>query len=308
MKKLLVDKYRPSKLSDYVFQNKNNERKIKKWLAEGSIPNILMEGTPGTGKTTMSRILVNELGIDDMDVLYLNGSLMKIDEIREKILPFVGKSGFSKFKVIQIEECDRLSFAQQKSLLQITEDNSERVRWIFTCNYVSKVDPALLSRLEAGHLTMSELNPDGVLEYIVNIIEQEQITFNDDNDLLSHIDAYGSDIRKIVMSIEGHTDENNILHPLESKSKSDDVVEFETIFKEGKAKERFGDLLNLTEYVDANNFEWFYSVMYENVVNNFEEVGESVIIIAESLDMATKSANQRLTLDACLYKLFMDKE
>lgn len=105
MKKILVEKYRPKSISDYVFQNKDNERKIKKWLKEKNIPHVLMSGTPGTGKTTMSRILVNELGIDNTDVLMMNASLMRLEDIRGKVVPFVGKSAFSPFKVVQLEEC-----------------------------------------------------------------------------------------------------------------------------------------------------------------------------------------------------------
>lgn len=307
MKKLLVDTHRPTTIDDYVFQSESNERKIKKWIKDQSIPNVLMEGTPGTGKTTMSRILVSELGIQDMDVLSLNASLMKMEDIRERVVPFLSKSSFSPFKIVQLEEADRMTFAQQKSLLSIIEDSSERTRWILTCNYVSKIDPALISRFEAGYLTMEAMNEEGILNYVIDVIEKEGITINDDEDLLSHIDAYGSDIRKIIMSIEGNVDEDNTLHKLESKSASSDASEFESIFVEGNAKEKLEELLSLTEHVDANNFEWFYTVMYENT-DNFDDVGSAVIILAEYLDRALKSANQRLTLDACLYRLFLEED
>jgi replication factor C small subunit len=206
---------------------------------------------------------------------------------------------------IATHNCDRLTYGQQKSLLSIIEDNSDRVRWILTCNYINKLDPALRSRMEAGYLQMDEMNEEGILNYIIDIIEKEEIVINEDNDLLSHISAYGSDIRRILNSIEGHIDEDNVLHPLSSSSKSNDMSEFESIFIGGEAKDKLAQLLELTEYCDQNTFEYFYQVMYENT-HNFTEVSDAVIILAEYLDKASRSANQRLTLDACLYRLFME--
>lgn len=304
---LLTDKYRPSTIEGYVYQTEDVERTVTKWVEQQSIPNVLLAGTPGTGKTTLSRILVNELGIDQLDTLEMNASEMRMEDIREQIMPFITRSGFSKVKIIQLEEADRMTFDQQKVLLKLIEDNSERIRWILTCNYINKIDPALLSRLETGTLILEELNEEAVLNHIIDIIEAEAIIIEDDNDLLSHIAAFGTDLRRIIGSIERHLDKDGRLYPRSESTESADLGEFESIFIGGNAGEQLPRLLDITEHCDHSNFEQFYTVMYThaNTANFGDEIGESVVIIAKYLDMAMRTANQRLNLDACLYELFV---
>jgi intein/homing endonuclease len=107
MKQLLVEKYRPTTIDEYKFQNEDVERVVMKWINSGEIPNIMMTSeTPGSGKTTLSRILVSELGIDQTDVKTINASLVNgIGFIREELEPWLKKTAFSNFKIVQIEEC-----------------------------------------------------------------------------------------------------------------------------------------------------------------------------------------------------------
>ena len=74
MKELWVEKYRPRTSSDYVFIDDNHRQQVAAWVKDGTIPHLLFSGGPGTGKTTLAKVLINELGIDEYDVMYANGS------------------------------------------------------------------------------------------------------------------------------------------------------------------------------------------------------------------------------------------
>jgi DNA polymerase III delta prime subunit len=298
MKKLLVETHRPSTIDGYNFPNEELKKQVTKWIKRGEIPNILLTGSPGTGKTTLSRILINELEIGSTDVLSLNASLLKMEQIRELVEPFLGKTSFSKFKIVQLEEADRLSLAAMQSLRQLIEDSSDRVRWIATANYPDKIIPALHSRFQ--HFIIDSMVYDDVVDHIVDILDAEEIIVNVDNDLLSHIDAFFPDIRKILNSIDQSTDEDKVLHAAVKIKASGSVDEFTALLKDNGTLE---ELLFLSSGVDMNNYEEYYQALYENI-SVFQDKPFSVIKIAKYLDMATRSANQRLNLDACLYELF----
>jgi len=74
MNELWVEKYRPNTVDGYVFVDNNQQQQVKSWIASKSIPHLLFSGGPGTGKTTLAKMLINELGIDEYDVMFANGS------------------------------------------------------------------------------------------------------------------------------------------------------------------------------------------------------------------------------------------
>lgn len=301
MKKLLVEKYRPSSLEGYVFNDPSTERKVKKWVKEKEIPNILLSGSAGTGKSTLARVLVNEMGVQESDVYRVNASLENgIGFIREKLEPWCRKASFSDFKVVVLEEADRISAQAQDSLKEITESFSNRVRWIMTCNTPERIVPALHSRFQNIHIT--EHTEEGILNLILDIVEAEEIVINDENDLLSHIDAYSPDIRKIINSIDEHTDENNTLHKATGGSVGVDIGEWVSAW--AKKEIDVQALISLSEGVDQNNFEMFYETMYENS-SKFPDEGAGLVLLSQYLDRAQKAANQRLHLKALIYHMFV---
>ena len=106
IKKLWCEKYRPTKLSEYVFRDINQKNQIELWVKEKYIPHLLLSGSPGIGKTTLAKVLINELEIDDFDVLELNASRENsVDVIRDKIVNFVENIPFGNFKVVLLDEC-----------------------------------------------------------------------------------------------------------------------------------------------------------------------------------------------------------
>jgi hypothetical protein len=106
IKKLWCEKYRPAKLSEYVFRDSVQQRQIEAWVKEKYIPHLLFSGSPGVCKTTLAKILVNELEIDNFDFLELNASRENsVDTIRDKIVNFVESIPFGPFKVVLLDEC-----------------------------------------------------------------------------------------------------------------------------------------------------------------------------------------------------------
>ena len=99
MKELWVEKYRPKKISEYVWRDENQRKQVEAWIREKSIPHLLLSGTPGIGKTTMAKLLISEIGIEDYDVLEINASRERgIDLMKEKITNFVSMIPFGPSK------------------------------------------------------------------------------------------------------------------------------------------------------------------------------------------------------------------
>jgi Cdc6-like AAA superfamily ATPase len=104
--KLWVEAYRPKHIEDYVFVDENQKNIVQKWISDKSIPHLLLSGDPGTGKTTLAKVLINELGVEEFDVLEINASKENgIDNLREKINGFVQTMPFGSFKVVLLDEC-----------------------------------------------------------------------------------------------------------------------------------------------------------------------------------------------------------
>ena len=147
-----VEKYRPSSL-DEIILNTNTRNYFNTIKEQNNIPNVLFVGRPGIGKTSLAKIVVNDLL--KCQYLYINASDENgIDTIRTKVLNFAQtKSLFGDVKVIILDECDGLSIDAQKALRNSIEEYHDLTRFILTANYKHKIIPALQSRCQIIDIT-----------------------------------------------------------------------------------------------------------------------------------------------------------
>mgnify|MGYP003134503946 CR=1 FL=1 len=195
---LWVEKYRPKTLGDLVLSDTN-----KKYFESVSneIPNLLFVGTPGLGKTTLARILIDD--VLKCQYLYINASDENgIDTIRSKVVGFSQtKSLDGSIKVVILDEADGITIEGQRALRNTMEEYSSQTRFILTANYKHKIIPAIQSRTQSF-----DLNPpfEDVVTRIVEIVKSEGVKIDDNQkgNFVNTIKQNYPDIRKIINAVQ----------------------------------------------------------------------------------------------------------
>ncbi len=201
---LFVEKYRSQTLEDYV-GNEQLKQIIGKYIETNDIQNLLLYGTPGTGKTTLAKIIVNNI---DCDYLYINASDERgIDTIRDKVQGFASSASFKPLKVIILDEADFLTIQAQASLRNIIETYSRTTRFILTCNYLERIIDPLQSRCQV--LKITPPSKKETAQHVANILETEDVNYEISN-LALVVNKYYPDIRKILNTCQTNIIENTL--------------------------------------------------------------------------------------------------
>lgn len=301
MKELWVEKYRPKKLDEYVWRDEAQKKQVQTWIKEKSIPHLLLSGTPGIGKTTMAKMLINEIGIEEYDVLDINASRERgIDLMKEKITNFVSMIPFGPFKVVLLDEADRLTPHAQDALKGVMEEYSNFSRFILTCNTPSMIVPAIHSRCQQFHFT--KLDQVEFTARAATILVEESIEF--DLDVLdSYVKSTYPDLRKCINLLQQNSRDGKLHTPNESDTGTMewkfDMVE---LFKARKIQEARKLICGK---VQAEEIIQIYRWLYDNLdVFGDDAVQEKAIgIIKQGLVDHTVCADPEINLSATLIRL-----
>jgi len=211
-KELWTEKYRPKTIEEYVFKDEAQKRQVKSWIKEESIPHLLFSGSAGIGKTTLAKVLLNELGIQDFDVLEINASRENnVDTVRDKITNFVQMIPFGPFKVVLLDEADYLSLNAQAILRGLMETYSSTARFILTCNYPNKIIPALHSRCQGFHVEKTDQTE--FTARVATILVTEGIEFDLDT-LDTYVKATYPDLRKCLNTCQMNSETGTLTNYL----------------------------------------------------------------------------------------------
>ena len=303
MKELWIEKYRPKTIDGYVFVDDNQRQQIESWIRDGSIPNLLFSGSPGTGKTTLGKILINELGVDEYDVLYANGSKegRKIEWV-DKLISFCQTMPFGKFKVVFIDEADYLNpNSVQPAMRNLMEDYSHSVRFILTCNYPNKIIPPLHSRLQQLHILKTDHTE--FTARAATVLVTENVEFDIDT-LDSYVRATYPDLRKCLQLLQQNS-QTGVLNTPNSTDKGvgDWKLDCVQLFKAGKIREARTLICQQSTPEETEDiFRW----MYDNLdlwTTDVERQDQAIIIIRNGMANMPLVADQEINLSATLCEL-----
>ena len=211
MKELWTEKYRPSTLTDYVFRDDAQRKQVQGWVDAKTIPHLLFSGAPGTGKTTLAKVLINMLDIDEYDVLEINASRENsVENVRDKITNFVQTMPFGEFKVVLLDEADYISPNGQAALRGVMETYASSSRFILTCNYPNKVIPALHSRCQGFHI--EKIDHTEFTARVATVCVTEGVDVDIDT-LDSYVKATYPDLRKCLNLCQMNTIDGKLQPP-----------------------------------------------------------------------------------------------
>lgn len=303
MNEIWVEKYRPKTVDEYVFRNDKHKRQVKSWIKDGGIPHLLFAGSAGTGKTTLARVLINELNVNPGDVLTINASRDNgIDWVRNKITKFSETMPWGNFKVILLDEADGLSPDAQGALRGVMEEYHSTVRFILTCNHINKIVPPLKSRCQTFEIQKQD--PIEFTARCAEILLAESVEFDIDR-LDNFVKATYPDLRKTIGNLQSAVVDGVLTELEDTKEDSAWRVKMVELFKSGNIRDA---RKLITSSARPDEYEEIYRWLYDNITmfgDSEDKQDEAVIIIRNGLVKHVSVADPEINLSATLIELQM---
>ena len=297
---LWVEKYRPSSLAGYI-GNESIKQAIEVMLEKKDIPHLLLFGNAGTGKTTLAKLLINNI---PCDYLYINASAENgIDTVREKLKYFAMGAGFKPLKIVILDEADYLSINAQAGLRNMLEQYSAHTRFIMTCNYPEKMIDAIVSRCQTYEI--KPLSKKEVALNLVHILKSENVEFTQE-DIVFCVTTYYPDIRKVINFAQQSNINGKLKISKENAVVSDVLIHLVELLKNCKVSDPTTEIRKIIIDIDSNSLDMVYQYLFTNV--SIYAPGKEGIVTIELADalncsMLVIPKARDISLMACIYKI-----
>ncbi len=273
---LWVEKYRPYSLDTYI-GNEHLKSKVEIYLESGDLPHLLLFGKAGTGKTTLSKILVKNI---ECDYLYINASdENSVDTVRNKVRQFASTVGFKDLKIIILDECDYITPNAQAALRNLMETFSKHCRFILTCNYVERIIDPIQSRCQSFQVIPPSKSE--VAKHLHNILINENVT-DTMEDIKVLVDSGYPDIRRVINSAQRNVVNGKLKLDTSSIIQNDYKLKLLKIIETQDKKTAFKDIRQLVADSQITDFADLFRLLYDEVDGYGKgHVAECILIIAK---------------------------
>jgi DNA polymerase III delta prime subunit len=298
---LWVEKYRPTNVNEYVFRDDSQRKQVQGWIDDGGIPHLLFSGSPGTGKTTLAKVLIAELKVEGADVLYINASRDNgVEMIRKRISAFSETMPWGDFKVILLDEADHISPEGQAALRGVMEQYHASVRFILTCNWPNMIIPALHSRCQGFHI--EQLDQTDFTVRVGEILAENNVKFGIDT-LDAMVRANYPDLRKTINTVQMSVIDNELTLPEDGGSTAEWRVKMVELFKEGKIQDARKLIIGSARADEYNEiFTWLYRNL-DLYTNDDFQYDSCVLAIREGMIKHTQVADPEINLSATMVEI-----
>jgi len=272
---LLVEKYRPSNLDNYI-GNEHLKSKIEHYLKTGDLPHLLLFGKAGTGKTTLAKILVKNI---ECDYLYINASdENNVDTVRNKVKQFASTVGFKDMKVIILDECDYITPSAQAALRNLMETFSKHCRFILTCNFVERIIDPIQSRCQSFQIIPPSRKE--VAKHLHSILINENV-MSKPEDIKVLVETGYPDIRRVINSAQRNIMNGQIKLDVSSIIQNDYKLKLLKILETQDKKTAFKEIRQLLADNKVTDFADLFRLLYDEVDTwGKGHVAECILIIA----------------------------
>jgi replication factor C small subunit len=296
---LWVEKYRPDTLEGYV-GNEHILEKVKIYIQNEDVPHLLLYGQAGTGKTTLAKIITNQI---DCDVMYINASdENNVDTVRDKIRGFASSMGFRKWKIIILDESDYLTPNAQAALRNLMETFSKSTRFILTCNYVEKIIDPIQSRCQTFAITPP--SKKDVAKRLNEILNQEGVEF-EMSDLAVIVNSGYPDIRRVLNAAQRQVINGKLVIDKQSTIQANYAEEVVKVLQSSSdAKSKFVSIRQIIADSGVKDFTPLYRLLYDRVddyANN--KVGQTILNIADGQYKDTMVVDKEINVMAMMLNI-----
>ena len=273
---LWVEKYRPTTMDTYI-GNEHLKSKVEVYLESGDLPHLLLFGKAGTGKTTLAKLLVNNI---DCDYLYINASdENSVEVVRDKVKNFASTLGFQELKIIILDECDYITPNAQAALRNLMETFSKHCRFILTCNYVERIIDPIQSRCQSFQI----IPPDRkqIAQHLSNILDNENVKYELDN-IVTIVNGGYPDIRRVINSSQRQVVKGELKIDESTILQNDYKLQVLEVLKTQDKKNSFKNIRQVLADSKITDFSDLFRLLFDTVEDwGRGYIAECILILSQ---------------------------